>query len=154
MVTPFLPEASKGRGKKMSNPTFWAKFNEAQSEPGNWRVYLYVQGDFIPKFENLVRLSETEKVPFGFPKLIASIGYDENEEVMLLDFFSQTREMMVKAGVKNIETSDSERAPGLDFLEMGGAGLEISLENPIVNEWNQHHLCKDVFITDVAFMTY
>lgn len=145
--------ASRGRGKEMANPTFGAAFKEAQTEPGNWRVYMYMQGETIPKYENHVRLSDTEKDPFGIPQLVTSVGYDENDELMLQDFFTQAQAMLEKAGVKNIEISDSEQAPGLDIHEMGGARMGTSPENSMVNEWNQLHLCKNVFVTDGACMT-
>ena len=137
----------------MANPTFGATFKEAQTEPGNWRVYMYMQGETIPKYENHVRLSDTEKDPFGIPQLVTSVGYDENDELMLQDFFTQAKAMLEKAGVKNIEISDSEQAPGLDIHEMGGARMGTSPENSMVNEWNQLHLCKNVFVTDGACMT-
>ncbi len=34
---------------------------KATTYPGNWRVYMYMQGETIPKAKNHVRLSETEK---------------------------------------------------------------------------------------------
>jgi len=145
--------AWRGRGKEMSNPTFGKEFKEAQTQPGNWHVYMYMQGETIPKFENHVRLSETETDPFGIPQLVASVGYDQNDENMLQDFLREARDMMEKAGVKNIEASDSEQAPGLDIHEMGGARMGTSPENSMLNSWNQLHGCKNVFVTDGACMT-
>lgn len=145
--------AWRGRGKEMSNPSFGAAFKEAQSELGNWHVYMYMQGETIPKFENHVRLSETETDPFGIPQLVVSVGYDQNDENMLKDFLTQAQEMLLKAGVKNILARDSGQAPGLDIHEMGGARMGSSPENSMLNEWNQLHACNNVFVTDGACMT-
>jgi choline dehydrogenase-like flavoprotein len=112
-----------------------------------------MQGETIPKAENHVRLSATEKDQWGIPLLVTSVGYDDNDEKMLQDFLSQSVLMMEKAGVKNIETNDSKQAPGLDIHEMGGARMGTEPANSILNKWNQVHQCKNVFVTDGACMT-
>ena len=84
---------------------------------------------------------------------MTSVGYDQNDENMLRDFLKEGQEMFEKAGVKNIESRDSGQAPGLDIHEMGGARMGTSPENSILNDRNQMHLCKNVFVTDGACMT-
>jgi len=44
--------------------------------------------------------------------LITSLDYDDNDEKLLKDFFTQTAEMFENAGVKDIEQEDTKQAPG------------------------------------------
>lgn len=128
-------------------------YKEAMTEPGQWHVYAYLQGETIPKATNHVRLSIDQKDQWGIPLLITSVGYDDNDERLLKDFFVQTEEMLVKAGVKEIEHSDSKQAPGLDIHEMGGCRMGDDPRRSMLNKWNQLHTCKNVFVTDGACMT-
>jgi choline dehydrogenase-like flavoprotein len=110
-------------------------------------------GETIPKETNWVALDETQKDAWGMPRLKISIGYDDNDEKMVKDFFEQLTEMYTMAGFKNITTSDSKQAPGLDIHEMGGARMGNDPKTSLLNKWNQLHACKNVFVTDGACMT-
>lgn len=120
---------------------------------GNWNVGSHVMGETIPKETNYVALDETKKDDWGVPLLKISIDYDDNDEKMLKDFFEQFSEMYTKAGFTNIKISDSKQAPGLDIHEMGGVRMGKDPKTSLLNEWNQLHACKNVFVTDGACMT-
>lgn len=134
-------------------PLLGAEYKEAISEPGKWGVYMYMQGETIAKERNHVRLSKEEKDQWGIPLLITSVGYDENDDKMVNDFLEQGKAMLDAAGVKNIETRDSMQVPGLDIHEMGGVRMGADPKTSLLNEWNQLHHCKNVFVTDGACMT-
>jgi choline dehydrogenase-like flavoprotein len=121
--------------------------------PGGWGVYMYMQGETIPKEKNQVRLSETEKDQWGIPLLITSVDYDDNDERMVKDFLKQSIAMLEKAGAKNIWEYDTHQPPGLDIHEMGGCRMGHDPKTSLLNGWNQLHLCKNVFVTDGACMT-
>lgn len=61
--------------------------------------------------------------------------------------------MLDKAGVKNINQHDNHMAPGLDIHEMGGCRMGKDPKTSLLNNWNQLHHCKNVFVTDGACMT-
>lgn len=128
-------------------------FKDALTEPGGWKAYMYLQGETIPKETNHVRLSKDQKDQWGIPLLIMSVDYDDNDEKMIKDFLTQSAEMLDKAGVKNIEQYDNKQAPGLDIHEMGGCRMGKDTKTSLLNNWNQMHLCKNVFVTDGACMT-
>ncbi len=134
-------------------PAVGTAFKEAMCEPGKWVVYMYMQGETIAKETNYVRLSPDKKDQWGIPLLITSVGYDDNDDKMVKDFFEQGRLMMEAAGVTNIITNDSGQAPGLDIHEMGGVRMGKDPATSMLNEWNQLHACKNVFVTDGACMT-
>ncbi len=147
-----------GAGRERFNanniePVVGAEFKEKISEPGRWSVYMYMQGETIAKESNHVRLS-TEKIDqWGIPLLITSVGYDENDDKMVKDFLEQGQAMLEAAGLKDIHTNDSKQAPGLDIHEMGGVRMGSDPKNSMLNEFNQLHHCKNVFVTDGACMT-
>lgn len=138
---------------KNIKPLLGAEFKEAISEPGTWGVYMYMQGETIAKASNHVRLSKEEKDQWGIPLLVTSVGYDENDDKMVNDFLEQGRAMLEAAGVKNINTNDNKQPPGLDIHEMGGVRMGSDPKTSLLNEWNQLHHCKNVFVTDGACMT-
>jgi choline dehydrogenase-like flavoprotein len=133
--------------------TIGAGYKAAMQEPGGWRVFAYLQGETIPKESNHVRLSPDKKDPFGMPQLITSVGYDENDDKLVKDFLEQTTLMFEKAGVYDIHTHDNRQPPGLDIHEMGGCRMGKDPKTSMLNEWNQLHHCKNVFVTDGACMT-
>jgi choline dehydrogenase-like flavoprotein len=133
--------------------TLGGNYKDALSEPGGWGVYMYLQGETIPKETNHVRLSKDQKDQWGIPLLIMSVGYDDNDEKMIKDFLTESAEMLDKAGVKNINQHDNKQAPGLDIHEMGGCRMGKDPKTSMLNRWNQLHLCKNVFVTDGACMT-
>ena len=72
---------------------------------------------------------------------------------MMRDFHQQASEMLEKAGCKHINMFDSKQVPGLDVHEMGGVRMGKDPKTSLLNEWNQLHACKNVFVTDGACMT-
>lgn len=130
-----------------------ADFKKAVSEPGTWGAYMYMQGETIPKETNHVRLSKDKTDQWGIPLLITSVGYDENDDKMVKDFLEQGRAMLEAAGATITYEYDNHQAPGLDIHEMGGVRMGRDPKTSLLNEWNQLHACKNVFVTDGACMT-
>jgi choline dehydrogenase-like flavoprotein len=130
-----------------------ADFKTAASQPGQWKIYGYMQGETILKETNTVSLSPDKTDQWGIPLIVTNVGYDENDEKMIRDFLTETSNMLATAGFKNIEAHDNKQAPGLDIHEMGGARMGKDPKSSVLNEWNQIHACKNVFVTDGACMT-
>ncbi|GGB21223.1 GMC oxidoreductase [Puia dinghuensis] len=130
-----------------------AAFKEACSLPGGWGMYMYMQGETIPKETNTVSLHPTEKDQWGIPLLVTKVDYDDNDERLLKDFLTQSAEMLDRIGVKNITQHDNHWAPGRDIHEMGGCRMGKDPKTSLLNGHNQLHGCKNVFVTDGACMT-
>jgi choline dehydrogenase-like flavoprotein len=143
------------RYNEMDNDGLGASLKEklAQTKLGPWRVGSHMMGETIPKETSYVSLDSTVKDEWGMPQMKISIDYDTNDEKMIKDFHEQLSEMYTKAGFKNIQTFDSKQAPGLDIHEMGGVRMGRDPKTSLLNEWNQLHACKNVFVTDGACMT-
>jgi choline dehydrogenase-like flavoprotein len=72
---------------------------------------------------------------------------------MVQDFLTQSAEMLERSGFKNISQRDNHQPPGLDIHEMGGVRMGRDPKTSLLNEWNQLHYCKNVYVTDGACMT-
>ncbi|MFT3702941.1 MAG: GMC family oxidoreductase [Agriterribacter sp.] len=151
--TTFMGAYRRRIDEDRTKETIGANFKKDLTEPGGWHVYMYMQGETIPKETNHVRLSKDEKDQWGIPLLVTSVGYDDNDEKMIKDFLTESKAMLEKAGVKNVEQHDSKQAPGLDIHEMGGCRMGADPKTSMLNKWNQLHACNNVFVTDGACMT-
>jgi len=151
--TTFMGAYRGGHNEELMQETIGANYKDAMSEPGSWRTYMYMQGETIPKESNHVRLSKDQKDQWEIPLLVMSVDYDGNDEKMIKDFLTQSAEMLDKAGCKNINQYDNHQPPGLDIHEMGGCRMGKDPKTSLLNNFNQFHNCKNVFVTDGACMT-
>jgi len=151
--TTFMGAYRGGHNEDLMSETIGANYKNVMSEPGSWRTYMYMQGETIPKENNHVRLSKDQKDQWGVPLLITSVGYDDNDEKMIKDFLAESTEMLDKVGCKNINQHDNHQPPGLDIHEMGGCRMGKDSKTSLLNNYNQFHTCKNVFVTDGACMT-
>ena len=120
---------------------------------GHWHISAQMMGETLPKENSTVRLDPHLTDKYGIPQLRVSVGYDDNDEKMLHDFFEQFTEMFEHAGFTNIKKTDRKRTPGNENHEMGGIRMGKNPKTSLLNEWNQLHACKNVFVTDGACMT-
>jgi choline dehydrogenase-like flavoprotein len=125
----------------------------ATKDLNGWSVSAQFMGETIPKETSQVTLDKVKKDEWGMPLLNFNVGYDENDEKMLVDFFEQMTDLFTKAGFTDIVSKDSKQAPGLDIHEMGGVRMGNDPATSLLNRWNQMHHCKNVFVTDGACMT-
>lgn len=141
-----MNEPAKGWGEEL-------KRQLDNPKPGLWQVGSHMMGETIPKESNRVFLDKDQKDEWGIPLLHTDISYDDNDEKMVKDYIEQLTEMFTKAGFSDIKAVDSKQAPGLDIHEMGGVRMGKDPKTSLLNEWNQLHHCKNVFVTDGACMT-
>jgi choline dehydrogenase-like flavoprotein len=128
------------------------KNNLLKGELGPWIVSSHMMGETIPKESNYVNLS-SRKDDWGVPLLNIAIEYDQNDALMKQDYISQLTEMFSEAGFKKITPNTNSQNPGLDIHEMGGVRMGHDPQTSLLNQWNQLHACKNVFVTDGACMT-
>jgi choline dehydrogenase-like flavoprotein len=130
-----------------------AAYKESCSEPGDWGMYIYMQGETVPKETNTVSLSPTERDQWGIPLLVTKVDYDDNDERLLKDFLTQNAELLNAIGVKDIHQHDNHWSPGRDIHEMGGCRMGKDPKTSLLNKWNQVWDAPNVFVTDGACMT-
>ena len=139
--------------REQSTLSFGEDYKEKMTKPGPWHIYMMMQGETIPIYDNHVKLDPLKKDAWGIPQLVTSIGYTDNDVKMFTDFHKQAREILEISGGKNIATWDTHQNPGLDIHEMGGVRMGKDPNTSMLNKYNQMHACKNVFVTDGACMT-
>lgn len=145
--------SNRGVGKMDPNKQpIGSDLKEQLSELGGWGVGMTGMGEVLPRYENKVSLSENETDQWGIPLIEIDISYSENEEKMCEDIKVTGAEILEAAGVKNIQVSDSNQAPGLDIHEMGGCQMGKDPKTSMLNGWNQMHAVKNVFVADGSAM--
>jgi choline dehydrogenase-like flavoprotein len=120
---------------------------------GNWHISSWMMGETVPVESNHVRLHKDLKDKYGIPQLIISCEWTTNDDKMTEDYIQQSIEMFERAGFTNIKANDTKTPPGSDIHEMGGVRMGKDRRTSMLNEWNQLHACKNVFVTDGACMT-
>jgi choline dehydrogenase-like flavoprotein len=144
-----------GRGRGSDTAMIGDQLRENLLNPklGNWHVSSWMMGESVPLEKNHVRLHPELKDKYGIPQLVIACEWSENDDKMVEDYMQQQRDMFEKAGFIDIQVSDSKSPPGSDIHEMGGVRMGRDPKTSLLNNWNQLHHCKNVFVTDGACMT-
>ncbi|MGE7775314.1 GMC oxidoreductase [Chitinophaga sp. NPDC101104] len=128
-------------------------FKEMLTEPGKWSMGIGGFGECLPYEDNYVTLDKSVTDAWGQPTLRFNAEFKENEMKMRKDMMNDAAEMLEAAGVKNVKTYDNGSWPGMAIHEMGTARMGRDPKTSVLNEFNQVHAAKNVFVTDGACMT-
>ncbi|MEO0474210.1 MAG: GMC family oxidoreductase, partial [Bacteroidota bacterium] len=126
---------------------------KALIEPGPWQMGMGGFGECLPYHENKMFLDYEKLDKWGQPTVTFDAEFKENEKKMREDMVQSAAEMLEAAGFKDIRTFNGNGAPGLGIHEMGTARMGRDPKTSVLNQWNQVHAVKNVFVTDGAFMT-
>lgn len=134
---------------------YGAELKEAILKPGEWNINLIAFGETLPDHNNYMYLNYNKKDEWGLPTVTFDAGFGENEIAMREDMKEQAVKMLTKAGYKNVRGYDNRNkfAIGLGIHEMGTARMGRDPKTSVLNKYNQVHACKNVYVTDGAFMT-
>ena len=133
-------------------PGFGADFKRAISSPGPWRMTFYGFGECLPSHDNFVEIDKERVDAWGIPILRIHAAWSPNERAILQDMSISAAEMLSAAGARNIQPFVEDNAPGLTIHEMGTARMGRDPKTSVLNEHNQAHDVKNLFITDGACM--
>ncbi|MBC2838393.1 GMC oxidoreductase [Robiginitalea sp. SC105] len=126
---------------------------EAILKPGGWTFGMGGFGEVLPYEDNRMTLDFDKKDQWGLPTVTFDAGYKENELNMRQDMMEQAADMLEKAGFRDVTPFNGQSALGLGIHEMGTARMGRDRRTSVVNAYNQVHDCKNVYVTDGAFMT-
>jgi choline dehydrogenase-like flavoprotein len=101
-----------------------------------------------------VKIDEHVTDAFGIPVLHIHMKYSENELAMIQDMRDAAGEMMEAAGAKNIKTfAVPTRVPGYAIHELGIARMGVDPKKSVLNQFQQSHDIKNLFVMDGAGFT-
>ncbi|MEC3878970.1 GMC family oxidoreductase [Parapedobacter sp. 10938] len=132
---------------------FGRELKTALAEPGKWTIGFNGFGETLPYYENKVSIDYTKTDKWGQPVLAIDCEFRENEMKMRKDMMEDAAEMLEVGGVKNVTTYNDRTFPGAAIHEMGTARMGKDPKTSVLNQWNQMHEVKNVFVTDGACMT-
>jgi len=111
-------------------------------------------GECLPRWENHVEINPNVADVFGIPVLNIHMSYGENERAMVRDMTESAVQMMEAAGAKNIRPfSVPDRTPGYAIHEVGIARMGSDPKKSVLNQFQQTHDVKNLFVTDGAGFT-
>ena len=102
----------------------------------------------------MVALHPEKKDEWGMPILHISCELKENEHKIMDEMVVQGKEMLEKAGYKDVySASKDEWVFGEGIQEMGTARMGKDPKTSVLNKWNACHDVPNLFVTDGSFMT-
>ncbi|WP_437399721.1 GMC oxidoreductase, partial [Flagellimonas lutimaris] len=145
--------ASRGNYEELiAEASFGKNYKDAILTPGGWTMNMLAFGETLPYHDNKMTLDYDKKDQWGLPTVTFDAEIRENEYNMRKDMQDQAVQMLEKAGAKDITPYDAPYALGLGIHEMGTARMGRDPKTSVVNGNNQVHTCKNVYVTDGAFM--
>lgn len=132
---------------------FGADFKEKITVPGSWWMGMGGFGEILPRHENKMYLHPIQRDQWGMPLVVFDAALTDNEHKMRQDMANDAAEMLEAAGFKNVKSYNNEFTLGGAVHEMGTARMGKDPKTSVLNQWNQVHACKNVFVTDGACMT-
>ncbi|MRX48583.1 GMC oxidoreductase [Pedobacter puniceum] len=143
----------QGWNREIAELSIGAELKEALLEPGQWTMGMTAFGEILPYHENKVTLDKTVKDKWGLPVLAIDAEIKENEIKMRKDMMDDAKEMLEKAGLKDVKAHDNGYGFGQGIHEMGTARMGKDPKTSVVNKHNQVWDAKNVYVTDGSFMT-
>ncbi|MET1258350.1 MAG: GMC family oxidoreductase [Flavobacteriaceae bacterium] len=146
--------ASRGNwDDAVSELSHGAALKDAILKPGGWTFGMGGFGEVLPYEDNRMTLDYEKLDQWGLPTVTFDAEFKENEWKMREDMKEQAVDMLEKSGLRDVEPFDNPGALGLGIHEMGTARMGRDRKTSVVNAYNQVHDCKNVYVTDGAFMT-
>ncbi|MEO1485454.1 MAG: GMC family oxidoreductase [Bacteroidota bacterium] len=149
-------QGGAGRGdyeNLVAEASFGKEFKDGMLKPGGWNMNMLAFGEILPYHDNKMMLDYDKLDQWGLPTVTFDAEIRDNEIKMRKDMQDQAVQMLEKSGARDIEPYDRPYAIGLGIHEMGTARMGRDPKTSVVNEYNQVHACKNVYVTDGAFMT-
>lgn len=143
----------EGWGRNVAELSIGGDFKDALCEPGAWTMGITAFGETLPYHENKVTLDKTKKDKWGLPVLSIDAEIKQNELNMRKDMMEDGKEMLEKAGLKDVTTFDSGYTLGMGIHEMGTARMGHDPKTSVLNKFNQVWDATNVYVTDGAAMT-
>ena len=126
---------------------------DAILKPGGWNFGIGGFGEVLPYEDNRMTLDYDKLDQWGLPTVTFDAELKDNEFKMREDIKEQAVAMLTKAGLRDVKPHDDTIGLGLGIHEMGTARMGRDPKTSVLNGYNQIHTCKNVYVTDGAFMT-
>jgi choline dehydrogenase-like flavoprotein len=111
-------------------------------------------GECLARWDNYVEIDPTGVVDtYGIPVLRVHMSYGDNELAMVKAMADSAGEMLEAVGAKNIMTQAYASIPGYSIHEVGIARMGDDRRTSVLNQFEQSHDVKNLFVMDGAAFT-
>jgi len=145
-------EGGGGTNFNWDAPGFGKAYKDAMLEPKCF-VGIGGFGECLARMDNYVELDPEMKDTFGIPVLRINMTYGENEHKMVKDMADAAAEMMEAAGAVNVRRRLETATPGWAIHEVGIARMGKDPKTSVLNQFQQTHDVKNVFVCDGSGFT-
>jgi choline dehydrogenase-like flavoprotein len=135
-------------GHAYGTPGFGAGFKKSVRDHAGAYINMGGFGEVLARYENFVELDPNVKDRWGVPVLRFHIQFGNNEKKMAADMADNAREMFEDAGIEVTSTSRDLLTPGWSIHELGTARMGTDPKKSVVNQFQQSHDVKNLFIVD------
>lgn len=149
----------QGGGHRLGNDhaanteAFGASYKDGIMKPGPWEFFITGFAECLPYHENKVMLNTKVTDKWGQPTLSIDCEFKENEKAINAQIETDAVEMLETVGLKDVVGFNNHHEPGYGIHEMGTARMGRNPKTSVLNDFNQVHAAKNVFVTDGACMT-
>jgi choline dehydrogenase-like flavoprotein len=111
-------------------------------------------GECLARWDNSVAIDPDIMDVFGIPVLRIHMSWSENERAMIADMADSAAEMLEAAGARNVRPwTVPDRMPGMGIHEVGVARMGADPKTSVLNQFQQTHDIKNLFVMDGAGFT-
>lgn len=139
-------------GFNMWAPGFGAAYKKAVMDPVV-SIGLGAFGECLARWDNYVEIDPHTVDAFGIPVLRIHMTYGDNEKAMVKDMGDSAAEILEAIGAKNVTARHSEPRPGWAIHEVGVARMGDDAKKSVLNQFEQSHDIKNLFVMDGAAFT-
>jgi choline dehydrogenase-like flavoprotein len=129
-------------------PLYGEALQKELADARNSGFQMTVMGEVLPRFENHVRIDKNVKDKWGIPALNIAARYSDNEHAMARDAEQTLSTACEDAGFKVLASHHQMVPPGESIHELGTCRMGDNPKSSVLNEWNQCHDVKNLFVID------
>ncbi len=131
-------------------PGFGAGFKKTVRDRAGAYISMGGFGEVLPRYENYVDLDPAVKDKWGIPVLRFQYKFGDNERKMAADMADAAREMFEEAGIEVVSVDKNLLTEGWSIHELGTARMGTDPKKSVVNQFQQSHDVKNLFVVDGA----
>ncbi|HEV3278877.1 MAG TPA: GMC family oxidoreductase [Terriglobia bacterium] len=137
-------------GFALKVPGYGAKFKDEVKKNYATVIGIGSFGEILPRNENYIEIDPVVRDAWGIPVLKFNIEWGPNELAMAKDMVETQREMMHAAGAEILDERTEPLPPGWSIHEAGTARMGQDPKSSVLDQWNQTHDVKNLFVVDAA----
>ncbi len=112
-----------------------------------------IMGEVLGRPENLVRINKDVVDAWGIPVLHVQTKYTDNEYNMAHDAVDTCVALVESAGFEVLSKNAVPNPPGYSIHEVGTCRMGNDPKRSVLNQWNQSHDIKNLFVVDGSGFT-